>query len=84
VIAASLTDLHSRLYEGYASQHVGSGDETAALVYQRDIRPLLAPPAADLIADIGFCRDGLVRLLQAGVRGSPHDARAHRGPENLA
>jgi phosphatidylinositol alpha-1,6-mannosyltransferase len=32
VITASLVDLYSCLYEGCASQHVGSGDETIALV----------------------------------------------------
>jgi len=81
VIEASSADLHS---EGCVSQHVGSGDETAALVDQRDIRPL-PPPVADLIAaDAGFGRGGLVRLLQSGVPGSLHDARAHHGPENLA
>ena len=44
---ASLADLRSRLDESYASQHAGTGSgEAAALVYRRDIRPLLAAPVA--------------------------------------
>ena len=62
---AGLADLGSRLYEAYASEHAGSGgEEAAALVYRRDIRPLLPPPAADPVADIGCGRGELVRLLQ--------------------
>jgi hypothetical protein len=81
VIEASLADLRSRLYEGYASLHTGGGDEAAALDYRRDTRP-----AASAIADIGCSRGDLVRLLQrtGGVRVSLHDARAHCGPENPA
>ena len=64
---ASLADLRSRLYEAYASQHAGCGEnEAAALVYRRDIRPLLPPPAAGPVVDLGCGRGELVRLLQAG------------------
>jgi 2-polyprenyl-3-methyl-5-hydroxy-6-metoxy-1,4-benzoquinol methylase len=60
-----LANLRSRLYEAYASQHAGTGtDEAAALVYRRDIRPLLPPPAAGPVVDIGCGRGDLVRLLQ--------------------
>ena len=62
----SLADLRSRLYESYASQHAGTvSGGAAALVYRRDIRPLLPPPAAGPIVDIGCGRGDLVRLLQA-------------------
>lgn len=63
---AGLNDLRSRLYEVYASQHAGrSGDGAAALVYRRDIRPLLPDPAAGPVVDLGCGRGDLVRLLQA-------------------
>ena len=63
--AASLADLRSRLYEAYASQHTGTGSgEATALVYRGDIRPLLPPPAAGPLVDIGCGRGDLVRLLQ--------------------
>ena len=46
--------MRSRLYEPYTSQHVGSdGGQGAALVYRRDIRLLLPPPAAGSDADLG-------------------------------
>ena len=42
-----MAELRSRLYEAYATQHAGiAGDQAAALVYRRDIRPLLPPPTA--------------------------------------
>ena len=63
--AANLADLRSRLYEAYATQHAGcGGSEAAALVYRRDIRPLLPPPAAGPVVDLGCGRGELVRLLQ--------------------
>jgi SAM-dependent methyltransferase len=66
VISLSLADLRSRPYGSYASQHVGNGSgEAAALVYPRGIYPLLPPPAAGPIVDIGCGRGDLVRLLQA-------------------
>ena len=62
----SLADLRSRLYEAYTSQHAGcGGDEAAALVYCRDIRPLLPPPPDGPVVDLGCGRGELVRLLQA-------------------
>jgi SAM-dependent methyltransferase len=61
-----LADLGSRLYGAYASQHAGTGGgEAAALSYRRDIRPLLPPPAAGPVVDIGCGSGELVRLLQA-------------------
>jgi 2-polyprenyl-3-methyl-5-hydroxy-6-metoxy-1,4-benzoquinol methylase len=66
VTIASLDDLRSRLYEAYASQHAGRGrDEATALVYRRDIRPLLPPPEAGPVVDLGCGQGELVRLLQA-------------------
>jgi 2-polyprenyl-3-methyl-5-hydroxy-6-metoxy-1,4-benzoquinol methylase len=66
VTTAGLDDMRSRLYEAYASQHVGrGGNEAAALVYRRDIRPLLPAPAVGPVVDLGCGRGELVRLLQA-------------------
>lgn len=83
--ADSLADLRSRLYEAYATQHAGSGgDKAAALVYRRDIRPLLPPPAAGPVVDLGCGRGELVRLLQAdrfdaeGIDISPEQAACAR------
>jgi SAM-dependent methyltransferase len=65
VTTASSEDLRSRLYEAYATQHAGcGGGEAAALVYRRDIRPLLPPPAAGPVVDLGCGRGELVRLMQ--------------------
>lgn len=84
---ASLADLRNRLYEAYASQHAGSGSgsgEAAALVYRRDIGPLLPPPVAGPVVDIGCGRGELVRLLQAdgfdaeGIDISPEQAELAR------
>lgn len=62
----NLTELRSRLYESYASQHAGdSGGEAASLIYRRDIRPLLPLPTAGPVVDIGCGQGDLVRLLQA-------------------
>src|ERR1700722_946009 len=77
--------MRSRLYEAYASQHAGcGGDEAAALVYRRDLRPLLSSPAAGPVVDIGCGRGELVRLLQAdgfdaeGIDISPEQAALAR------
>ena len=77
----NLTDVRTRLYEAYASQHAGSGlDEASALVYRRDIRPLLPSPATGPVVDLGCGRGELVRLLQAdgfdaeGIDISPEQA----------
>jgi SAM-dependent methyltransferase len=56
------------------------GDEAAPLVYRRDIRPWLPPPAAGPVVDIGCGSGALVRLLRAdgyhaeGVDISPEQA----------
>ncbi len=78
---ASLADLRSRLYEAYATQHGGCGDnKAAALVYRRDIRPLLPPAAAGPVVDLGCGRGDLVRLMQLdgydaeGIDISPEQA----------
>jgi 2-polyprenyl-3-methyl-5-hydroxy-6-metoxy-1,4-benzoquinol methylase len=53
-----------RLYEAYASGHAGQGDgQATALAYRRDIRPLLPPPSAGPVIDIGCGQGHLVRLL---------------------
>lgn len=58
--------LRDRLYHAYASQHAGRGDgETAALIYRRDIRPLLPGHAEGTVIDIGCGQGQLVRLLSA-------------------
>ena len=49
---AGLDELRERLYEAYASQHVGH------------IRPLLPPPEAGPVVDLSRGRGDLVRLLQ--------------------
>ena len=65
-VTTSPSDLRSRLYEAYASQHPGcGGDDAAALVYRRGIRSLLPPPTAGPVVDLGRRRGELVRLLQA-------------------
>jgi 2-polyprenyl-3-methyl-5-hydroxy-6-metoxy-1,4-benzoquinol methylase len=81
VRTTSLADVRSRLYEAYASQHAGTADSDAAtLIYRRDIRPLLPPPAAGPVVDIGCGSGALVRLLQAdgfdaeGIDISPEQA----------
>ena len=75
-----LAHLRSRLYEAYASQHAGDGgDNAAALVYRRDIRPLL-PPAIGPVIDLGCGRGELVQLLQAAETGK---LRAHIAALNL-
>jgi 2-polyprenyl-3-methyl-5-hydroxy-6-metoxy-1,4-benzoquinol methylase len=81
VTIASLADMRSRLYEAYASQHAGTGDsDAAALIYRRDIRPLLPAAAAGPIVDIGCGRGDLVLLMRAdgfdaeGIDISPEQA----------
>jgi len=78
-------DLRSRLYGANATQHARcGGNESAALVYRRDIQPLLPPPAAGPVVDLGCGRGELVRLLQAddfdaeGIDISPEQATLAR------
>jgi SAM-dependent methyltransferase len=80
-----LTNLRSRLCEVYASQHADcGGDEAAVLVYRRDIRPLLPPPAAGRVVDPGCGRGEIARLLPAdrfdaeGIDISPEPAALAR------
>jgi len=85
-IADGLSSLRDRLYESYATQHSGSGSSNATrLIYRRDIRPLLASPAAGRVADIGCGSGELVRCLlddgydAIGIDVSPEQvALAHR------
>jgi predicted TPR repeat methyltransferase len=56
--------LRERLYESYASQHAECSDgEAAALIYRRDIRPVLLAPAAGPVLDIGCGQGQLVKLM---------------------
>jgi 2-polyprenyl-3-methyl-5-hydroxy-6-metoxy-1,4-benzoquinol methylase len=56
--------LHERLYGAYASQHAHRSDgEATALIYRRDIRPMLLAPTAGPVLDIGCGQGQLVRLM---------------------
>jgi 2-polyprenyl-3-methyl-5-hydroxy-6-metoxy-1,4-benzoquinol methylase len=58
--------MRNRLYQAYASQHTGQGDGRAvALIYRRDLRPLLPPPSDGPVLDIGCGQGELLRLLLA-------------------
>lgn len=58
--------MRDRLYESYASQHSGPGSAEATRVsYRRDIRPLLPPPSAGPVVDIGCGSGQLVGCLLA-------------------
>jgi 2-polyprenyl-3-methyl-5-hydroxy-6-metoxy-1,4-benzoquinol methylase len=60
------TALRDRLYQAYASEHAGRGGNlAAAFVYRRDVRPLLPPPSAGPVVDIGCGQGDLVRLMLA-------------------
>jgi 2-polyprenyl-3-methyl-5-hydroxy-6-metoxy-1,4-benzoquinol methylase len=62
----SLSSMRNRLYESYASQHSGAGSAGATrIIYRRDIHPLLPPPSAGSIIDIGCGSGELVRCLLA-------------------
>ena len=72
--------MRDRLYESYASQHSGSGSADATrIIYRRDIRPLLPPPSAGPVVDIGCGSGHLVRCLladgydAAGIDISPEE-----------
>ncbi len=58
--------MRDRLYESYATQHSGSGSaEATAVSYRHGIRPLLPPPSAGPVVDIGCGSGQLVRCLLA-------------------
>ena len=65
-ITVDLSALRDRLYESYVSQHSGASSADATrLIYRRDIRPLLPPPAAGPVVDIGCGSGQLVHCLVA-------------------
>jgi SAM-dependent methyltransferase len=65
-MTGDLATLRDRLYESYASQHSGHGSADATGIgYRRDIRPLLPPPSAGPIVDIGCGSGQLLRCLLA-------------------
>src|SRR3984957_4827495 len=73
-----LSALRDRLYESYATQHSGTGSvRPTRVIYRRDTRPLLPPPSAGPVLDIGCGSGQLVRCLlddgydAAGVHVSP-------------
>jgi 2-polyprenyl-3-methyl-5-hydroxy-6-metoxy-1,4-benzoquinol methylase len=80
-----LSSLRDRLYESYVSTHSGPGSAGATgLSYLRDIRPLLPPPSAGPVIDIGCGSGQLVRCLiadgydTAGIDVSPEQVALAR------
>lgn len=72
----------SRLYEAYATTHGGhGGSDAAALIYHRDIRPLLPAQELGPVLDIGCGQGALVaQLLADGFDGNGVDV----SPEQVA
>jgi 2-polyprenyl-3-methyl-5-hydroxy-6-metoxy-1,4-benzoquinol methylase len=73
------------MYESYATQHAGLGNNDAmALIYRRDIRPLLPARNSGPVLDLGCGQGGLVRLLladgyqAAGIDVSPEQVSLAR------
>jgi 2-polyprenyl-3-methyl-5-hydroxy-6-metoxy-1,4-benzoquinol methylase len=65
-MTGDLESLRERLYRSYVSQHSGPGSfDATKIIYRRDIRPLLLPPSAGPVADIGCGAGHLVRCLLA-------------------
>ena len=68
-----------------AAREVLADGEAAALIYRRDIRPALPPPAAGPVLDIGCGQGQLVRLMLAdgydatGIDVSPEQVAAGPG-----
>ena len=64
--AADRRIFRNRLYEAYASQHAGTRDgRVTAIVYRRDIRPLLPPASGGPVIDLGCGQGALVALMLA-------------------
>ena len=84
-MTGDLASLRVRLYESYASQHSGQGSAAATrLSYRHHIRPLLPPPSAGPVVDIGCGSGQLLRCLvddgyaAAGVDVSPEQVSLAR------
>jgi 2-polyprenyl-3-methyl-5-hydroxy-6-metoxy-1,4-benzoquinol methylase len=87
-VIASSDSLRERLYGAYASQHSGrSNGEASAIIYRRDIRPVLPHPRMGPVIDIGCGQGELVRLLLAdgydaeGVDVSPEQVAIARAAD---
>jgi 2-polyprenyl-3-methyl-5-hydroxy-6-metoxy-1,4-benzoquinol methylase len=85
IIAEDLSALRNRLYDSYATQHSGAGSADATgFAYRRDISPLLLPPWAGPVVDIGCGSGHLVRCLiadgydAAGIDVSPEQVALAR------